>query len=195
MVATGASIFLVERTGRKPLLMVSSAGMSVSILSLGLYFYFDEHQEVVCDDFSTTTALPLGDTACVEEDGFSLDMIDSLGWLPLTSLIVYKFFFAIGYGPLPWAMNGEFFSLEAKSLTSSILTAFNWFCAFIVTKFEVNVEDAIGTSGAYFIYASVCFVATFFVLFIVPETKGRSPQDMKNLFDQEGEKQRVVVKA
>ena len=165
--------------------------MSVSILSLGLYFYFDEHKEIVCDPSTTTTLSPsttaIGqvviDGPCEKEDGFSQDMLDNLGWLPLTSLIVYKFFFAIGYGPLPWAMNGEFFSLEAKSLASSILTAFNWLCAFIVTKFEVNVEDAIGTSGAYFIYASVCFVATFFVLFFVPETKGKSPQDMRNLFD------------
>jgi len=168
-----------------------SAGMSVSICSLGLYFYFDENKEVPCDP-STTTMSPEGLDGvafCREKDGFDLDMVDALGWLPLTSLIAYKFFFAIGYGPLPWMMNGEFFSSEAKRLSSSITTAFNWLCAFIVTKFEEDLEGAIQTSGAYFLYASVCFVATFFVIVVVPETKGKTPQEMRALYESKADKE------
>ncbi len=78
MAATGASIFLVERTGRRLLLMVSSAGMSVSILALGLYFYFDENKERVCDPGTTTTEATTGLNGptyafeCRTKDGFSL---------------------------------------------------------------------------------------------------------------------------
>ena len=79
-------------------------------------------------------------------------------------------------------MNGEFFPLEAKPISSSIVTAFNWFCAFLVSNFEDDLEGAIGTYGAYFMFSVVCFLATFFVYFLVPETKGRSADDMRSYF-------------
>ena len=174
VIGTGCSIYLVERYGRKILLIISSAGMFVAISSLGLFFALDEHREVICG----LDAEP----GCVSEDGISDETMESISWLPLTSLILYKFFFSIGYGPLPWVMNGEFFPLEAKGLSSSIATAFNWFCAFLVSKFGVDIEMAVGTSGTYFLYGSVCFVATFFVFFVVPETRGKSAEDMKKYF-------------
>lgn len=80
-------------------------------------------------------------------------------------------------------MNGEFFPLEAKALSSAITTAFNWFCAFLISKFYVNIEQAIGRAGSYFMFAAICFVATIYVFFVVPETKGRSANDMRSYFE------------
>ena len=51
-----------------------------------------------------------------------------------------------------------------------------------MSKFESNIEDVIGASGAYFMYAAICGTGTLFVLFLVPETKGKSPEDMKAYF-------------
>ena len=156
-------MLIVERLGRKLLLIISASLMCVSILALGIFFYLDENE---------TT------------DGGSIDpeVVTSLGWLPLVSLIIYILAFSIGFGPLPWMMNGEFFSLEAKGLAASLATAMNWLCAFCVSKFEVNIEDAINPSGAYFMFAAINALAALFVLFIVPETRGKSPEDMKEHF-------------
>ena len=121
----------MERYGRKILLVISSAGMFIAISALGVFFALDEHREIICDTEAAADCLPA--------DGISEATMEAISWLPLTSLILYKFFFSIGYGPLPWVMNGEFFSLEAKGLSSSIATTFNWFCAFLVSKFGVQI--------------------------------------------------------
>ena len=52
-----------------------------------------------------------------------------------------------------------------------------------MAKFETNIEDAIGTSGAYFMFSGVCVVATVFVLLVVPETRGKSADDMREYFE------------
>lgn len=96
--------------------------------------------------------------------------------------MIYMFAFSIGFGPLPWMMNAEFFSLESKSIASTLASAFNWLCVFFVTKFENDIEEAIHTSGAFFMYAGFCAFGTVFVIFVVPETKGKTPDDMKQHF-------------
>lgn len=103
--------------------------MAISILALGIYFYLDENKEVICDDATGTTPNGLGAgttemlTSTVEPcdpnpDGFSQDTLDALGWLPLVSLLIYMFAFSIGFGPVPWMMNSEFFSMESRGLAS-----------------------------------------------------------------------------
>ena len=166
VIATGIAVLIVERLGRKILLILSASLMCVSILALGVFFYMKENMITL-----------------VNPDGkFEEDLITSLGWLPLVSLIIYILAFSIGMGPLPWMMNGEFFSLEAKGLAASLATAMNWLCAFCVSKFEVNIENAINPSGAYFLYAAINATGALFVLFIVPETRGKTPDDMKKHF-------------
>ena len=96
--------------------------------------------------------------------------------------MLYMLFFSLGFGPIPWAMNGEIFSPEAKGLCSSVAGSFNWFCAFIVSKFSTNLIDAIGTYGLYYLYGAICAASVPFVLFMVLETKGKSQQEIKNHF-------------
>ena len=84
------------------------------------------------------------------------DAIDGLGWLPVVSLVTFVIAFAIGFGPLCWTINAEIFPAEAKRLGSSIAFSANWTFAFLVTKFEPYVEDALNTSGAYFLFSAIC---------------------------------------
>ncbi len=96
--------------------------------------------------------------------------------------MLYILFFSLGFGPIPWAMNGEIFSPEAKGPASSIAGTFNWACAFIVAKFSTNLMDVIGTHGLYYAYGVICALAVVFVAVMVPETKGKSQQEIKNYF-------------
>lgn len=97
-------------------------------------------------------------------------------------MIIYNLAFCIGYGPIPWAVNAELFPKEAQGVMSSVAALFNWACAFLVSKFSTNVEDEIHASGLYFLFGSICAAGIFFVLLIVPETKGKTPDDMKLYF-------------
>merc|ERR1712136_214348 len=154
VVATGAAVILVDKLGRRILLFASGFLMSVCIFGLGAYFYLDENHKDV----------------------------SSLGWLPLTCLIIYIVGFSIGFGPLAWAMNAEMFPKEAQGPMSALATAFNWTLAFIVSAFSSDVEKAINASGLYFLFGAVNTLSMAFTIFICPETKGKTPEDMKNYF-------------
>ena len=66
--------------------------------------------------------------------------------------------------------------------TFSINSSFNWLCAFLVSKFNKNIQDGIHASGSYFLFGAFCLVATLFVIFLTPETKGKTNEDMRNYF-------------
>ena len=97
-------------------------------------------------------------------------------------MIVYIVGFSVGYGPIPWAMNAEIFPKEAQGPMASLATLFNWSCAFIVSAFSQDVEDAIHASGLYFLFGAFNAAGIVFVLLFCPETKGKTPEDMKKYF-------------
>ena len=97
-------------------------------------------------------------------------------------MIVYIIGFSIGYGPIPWAMNAELFPKEAQGPMSSLATLFNWGCAFIVSAFSQDVEKEIHAYGLYFLFGAICALGIVFVVLLCPETKGKTPEDMKKYF-------------
>ncbi len=136
---------MVDRFGRKPVLVTSSTGVLVALVALGTYFYYDDHMEVVCPEIdegmmtsSTTTAEP-----CDLKSGFDEDLVDSLSWLPLTSLFVFKYFHAFGLTSLPMVMCGEFFSSEAKDISSTLNGMFGNLCSFFVSRYQVDKKSGI----------------------------------------------------
>ena len=100
-------------------------------------------------------------------------------------MIVYVLGFSIGYGPLPWSMNAELFPREAQGPMASFATLFNWGCSFIVSTFSQDVEKVIHSSGLYFLFGSFCALGIVFVLLVCPDTKGKTPEDMKKYFSGE----------
>ena len=79
-------------------------------------------------------------------------------------------------------MNGEFFAMEAKAIASTVAGTWNWFASFLISKFSKNLEDLIEPSGTYFLFGAICFTGIFVVFFFVPETKGKTPDEMKRHF-------------
>lgn len=59
--------------------------------------------------------------------------VTGLGWLPLTTLVVYVLSFSLGFGPIPWLMMGEILPAKIRGSAASVATGFNWSCTFIVT--------------------------------------------------------------
>jgi len=154
VVGTAIAVLVVDRFGRKFLLIFSDTMMALSLAALGTYFY-------------------------LQHEG---NDVESLSWLPVVSLMVFIFSFAIGFGPLPWVLNSELFAKEAKGPAAAICASFNWMCSFLVVKFEPDMEDALGNYGAYFLFAAICALGALFILVVVPETKGRSEEQMREYF-------------
>ncbi|KAG7170314.1 Facilitated trehalose transporter Tret1-like 11, partial [Homarus americanus] len=151
VLATASSTILIDRAGRKVLLSLSACFMSISIFCLGVFFYEKNKDETWAED--------------------------TLGWLPLTSLIVFITAFSIGYGPIPWIMMGELFYPNVKEAVGSMATTLNWTFVFIITFTFEPLQDAIYTYGAYWFFGSICAVNFIFCLLCVPETKGKTLQE------------------
>lgn len=87
VLASGCTPLIVDRLGRKIILLVSAAGMAISLGFLGLFFYLD-HQKA--------------------------EIVSSLSWLPIVSLVGFVIVYCVGFGPLPWAVFGELSRFKFK---------------------------------------------------------------------------------
>ena len=105
-----------------------------------------------------------------------------LGWIPLASLSVYMVAFSFGFGPVPWIMLGEIFSNELRPYGGPICGFFNWLVTFFLLYFFGSLSDAIGMGQSFWLFAVINVSGIFFIIFIVPETKGRSLLEIQKMF-------------
>lgn len=105
-----------------------------------------------------------------------------LGWIPLPLLLFYITVFAIGVGPLPWLVAAEVMPTKFKGPASSIVTCANWIASFIVTKVFINMQRSLTNAGAFCLFGGLCFTGILFGFFVLPETKGKTPQQIQALF-------------
>lgn len=152
VLATIAGSVLVDRLGRKMLLLASGAGHTVSLIMFGWYSF----KSAADKDFQT-----------------------SFAWLALASLIVFIISFSIGFGPVPWMMIPELSSTRVRSMVASIATAFNWTCVYVVTSQVNNMINGLGNAVTYWIFAAICAASCVFVVLGLIETKGKSSEQIQ----------------
>ncbi|KAG8035361.1 hypothetical protein G9C98_006807 [Cotesia typhae] len=138
---------VVDRLGRRILLVISSAGAAICLGLLGLFFYL--------------------------KDAAKSD-ISNFGWLPIFSMLAYMASYSVGLGPLSWTIMGEMFSQEIKAKASSIFVFICTIFIFIISRYFVNVAEAFGSYTAFWIFAVCCLVCILFTIFFLPETKGKT---------------------
>jgi facilitated trehalose transporter len=148
------SLFIVDWAGRKPLLIASGAIMCVALAALGTHFHFQKN-----------------------------GMHQSLGLLPVISLIVFMVGFSVGYCGIPFLLMGELIPEKQRSFLSSIAGSMNLGTMFIVLKTYHYLKNSIGEDGTFWLYSSVCLCSCFFVYFLVPETKGKSLKEIEEIFE------------
>lgn len=166
VIMTLVGSFLVDRLGRRVLLLASGAGHAISLVVFGFYRY----KSVSDEAFQTNFA-----------------------WIALTSLIVFISSFSLGFGPVPWMMIPEFSSARVRSLVASIGTAFNWTCVYIVTATVKSLIESLGDAATYWMFAVICAFSCVFVFLALPETKGKTSEQIQmELFGQEAAGQRAV---
>ncbi|KAK3917450.1 Facilitated trehalose transporter Tret1 [Frankliniella fusca] len=107
------------------------------------------------------------------------------GALPVTALSVYIFFYSWGFGPLPWFMMAELLPVDAKEWGTGAAIATNWALVFLVTNTFQGFVEATGRATTYAMFSGVCLAGLAFVALLVPETKGRSQEDIQAML-QEG---------
>lgn len=150
---TVLAIFTVDRFGRKPLMIIGSLGMAVSMVTLGLTFY-TQH----------------------------------MGWLSLAAMLCYTASFAMSWGPVCWVLLSEIFPNRIRGQAMALAVAAQWVANYVVSwtfpmmdKSSYLIEH-FHHGFAYWIYALMGLASAFFMVKFVPETKGKSLEEMEKLF-------------
>lgn len=159
--ACTVAFVMIDRGGRRFLLMVGGVGMCISCFSMGGYFFVTKGPAYEGPDIS---------------------------FVAVTSVAVYIVGFAMAWGPCTWLIMSEIFPVKARGTASGIATAFNWLCSFIVTLTFLQLLNAITPYGTFWLYGGLAFVAVVFVYFFLPETKGKSLEEIQQHFERKGQK-------
>lgn len=155
MTAVGA--LLMDKCGRRPLLMVSAAGMSLGCFLVGMAFYIRGH-----------------------ENGTHLAVLVTI--LALGGLLGYIATFALGMGGIPWIIMSEIFPINMKGIAGSLVTLVCWFGSWVITV-SFNVLLAWSAAGSFFIFAGISASAVLFVAYLLPETKGQTLEEIQSSFE------------
>ncbi|KAM5145476.1 solute carrier family 2, facilitated glucose transporter member 8 [Mantella aurantiaca] len=169
VVFTAVAALIMDKAGRKILLIISGTIMTVSAALFGVYFKITE---MPTHNASSVVHV----TAMAESSG------EHLAWLPLASMALFISGFAIGWGPIPWLVMSEIFPLRARGVASGVCVITNWGCAFLVTKEFQHMMDSLTSYGTFWLFAAFCALNVLFTVLCVPETKGKSLEQIESHF-------------
>jgi SP family sugar:H+ symporter-like MFS transporter len=155
ILATLPAIALIDRVGRRPLLLVGSAGMAVTLAAMALVFA----------------------TAGMGADGRPL-LGRAAAVTALTAANLYIVAFAVSWGPVMWVLLGEMFPNRMRGAALAVSGATNWVANFVVTMTFLPLLSAVGLSGAYALYALAATLSLSFVWLMVRETRGKTLEQM-----------------
>lgn len=150
---TVLAIFTVDRWGRKPLQVIGAWGMAISMFTLGATFFFNK-----------------------------------MGMLSLVAMLCYVASFAMSWGPIVWVLLSEIFPNQIRGKAMAIAVAAQWIANYLVSWTFPIMDKSTALNAifnhafAYWIYGIVSVFAAFFMVKFVPETKGKTLEEMEQIF-------------
>lgn len=151
LVFTIVCMIFNDFTGRKLLLMISLIGTACSTAIVATYFHLQYNQ---------------------------MD-ISNITWLPATGLILFIIMYGLGLSTLPLTMAGELFSMNVKALGNMIGMVTLSISAFAVTNLYLIISESAGVHTPFWIFTACSFAGAIFTFFYVPETKGRTLEQIQ----------------
>lgn len=152
ILTTIIAIAMIDRIGRKPLLLIGSIGQFVC---LGILAYL----------FGTAPVIN------------GVPNLGSAGLIALVAANLYVVFFGATWGPVVWVLLGEMFNNRIRAMAISVAAAAQWLANFVVST-TFPTLSSIGLGLAYSVYTLFAFLSIFFVIRFIKETKGRELEEM-----------------
>ena len=151
---TVVAVLLIDRLGRRPLLLTSAMTMLSATVLLGWYFYREE-----------------------QEFGYTFPPV-------FAALMVCLFYvgFALGMGAIPWLLMSELAPARARGWASGATTFTNWVVCGLVSAIFPTMQRAIGRSYSFWVFSGMLVASVFFISIFVPETKGQSLEAIEEYF-------------
>ena len=155
IISTFIAIALVDKVGRKPLLLVGSIGMFISLSALTYIF----------------------GSAGLDEAG-KLALSDNMGTFALIMANLFVVFFGLSWGPIVWVLLGEMFNNRIRGAALAVAASAQWIANFAITMTFPIMLANIGLAGAYGFYALSALISIFFVVKYIKETRGKTLESM-----------------
>ncbi|KAJ8954034.1 hypothetical protein NQ318_004327 [Aromia moschata] len=152
LLMTMVSSCIVDRAGRKPLLMISMAGSAFMLFLEGTYFYVRSQTPI--------------DTS-------------SFGFVPVVVLIGFVIIFSLGMQSIPILMLGELFPTGVKAYALCFADVYYSLVATVASKFLQVMKDNYGTYFAFYGFTIFSVIGLLFIIFFVPETKGKNLEEIQ----------------
>lgn len=148
-VFAGIAVLMLDKVGRRAPLIAGTTGSVIGLIVLGWYF------------------------------SRGLSFQHHQAWIALAAMLFYIASFEISLGPIFWVMIAEIFPLRSRAKAMALCTMFNWVFNFLVSYFFLDAVSAIGKSGTFWMYAGCGVVAVAFFWRRIPETKGRTLEQIE----------------
>ena len=142
------AIFLMDRVGRRPLLLVGVAGQIIGLAILGAAFEFQQ-------------------------------LASFKSYVAVGGLVIYVACFAFGLGPIFWLLISEIYPLKVRGAAMSAVTVTNWALNLVVAVTFLTLVGFLGHAGTFWLYGVIAIGAWVFFYLLVPETKGKSLEQIE----------------
>ena len=153
---TIVAVWLMDRVGRRPLLLIGTTGMLIGLVTVACAFLGGDH------------------------------LTGSAAIVAIVGLMFFQGSFAIGLGPVFWLLIAEIYPLKVRGTAMGVATIANWGADFIVTISFLTLLNAISGVGTFLLFAFLTLVALIYFRIKVPETKGRSLQQIESELETAG---------
>ncbi|NXX02726.1 GTR6 protein, partial [Larus smithsonianus] len=162
----------MDKAGRKILLFVSAGVMLISNLTMGLYIHF-----VPASQNGT-----IANKTLVSFANLPAEPTHYITLIPLLATMFFIMGYAMGWGPITWLLMSEILPLKARGVASGLCVVVSWLTAFTLTRFFLLVVEAFGLEVPFLFFTIICAANVLFTGCCVPETKGRSLEQIEAFF-------------
>ena len=174
-VGTALACLLMDRAGRRILLLTMALAMCITLAGLG--FYFEIYKAP-----NGTDSTPASDTVSLLGSISYSVQASKISWLSILCLVLFNLAYAVAWGPIPWLVMSEIFPLKARGPASSLATLVSSFFAFVTIKTYNSLVSGLTIQGTFWFYSGFSLLGFVFVFFVVPETKGKTLEEIEAMF-------------
>ena len=118
--------------------------------------------------------------------------VSGAGIAALIGLVIFIASFAFSLGPVVWTVINEVFPSHVRGRGVAVATAINWFAAWAVAQTFLSLVDAISTEGTFLLFAGFCVVTFVYVRWFLPETKGKTLEEVQGMWADREELHRAI---
>lgn len=154
--AVFAAILLIDKIGRKPLLLIGSVGMAVTLGAMTWAF-----------------------SAAGTDAAGNLMLAPTQGWVALVAANLYVIFFNFSWGPVMWVMLGEMFPNQIRGSALAVAGFAQWTANFVVVQIFPWMASSLGLAATYAFYTASAVISFFLVRAFIKETKGKELEEME----------------